>query len=880
MPLSVVTASAQVNIKDGVATSANDAVGSAVPAQDTHRYRVRGAKKHSVAPKENVTAPGSSESAPNASVAGEKTAADGVLPPGWRQDKIGVQQDKDVQSPAGTSPASPGNGSPALLKNTLASANSASRDGADGSPAPGVAGQGDGGSSQLPSHAQISKIFLPMGDGAGIAAFWSRNDFIIVSDHATQLDAGALKDTGPFSSVEVRTPGGITVVTFHFDGRQPLTLSRQPGGWILAVTPKEEGGLAHLSPEQKDGGILYRMPQPGRIVELSDPASGARLLVATSLAKVPGPRLPHRHVGYEIWPSLQGLVFAVESDQIEVRDGGGGPFLDAVGKGAIPLANGASGRVVDDRVDWSWLGLRSLSPAALREDYRRHWTQAAMLPPENRNEARLAAARSAFALGDAHNARAILATATQDDPELALLPNVAFLRAASELLAGNVAGASVLDSADTGEDGALWRGLYMERAGNNPAQAASLLAGAYSRLADYPVMLRDRLQPEAAAFIAQYGSDQDRSVLSPLPVEPAYGAAKAFLELRAGDQNKALASFQLLAKKKDPVLFEAGCEQAIGLRLAMGQLHPAEAADAYELLIPTARQVGREDIVRQAEVSALMQAGQWQKALAAADEQMRVFPDGRAAMVSLVQDILLHLAESSDGAGSHQTDAIDSVALIESHIDQIPDGPVKGRILAGLGAKLWGLGLPGRAALAFERALPLAPGNDQRAAWGGELARADIEAQRLGQARRALDETADPAAGGDIASRRRVIAASLLAKEGNKDQALQMLAQDESDQSLDLRGRLLEEERKWPDAVLVVGRLATKNIPEQGTLTDMQQDMAVRLATDAARANDGETLDRLREWVGRRRMTPERIRVFDLLVTSPEDDIRRRAGGP
>lgn len=71
--------------------------------------------------------------------------------------------------------------------------------------------------------------------------------------------------------------------------------------------------------------------------------------------------------------------------------------------------------------------------------------------------------------------------------------------------------------------------------------------------------------------------------------------------------------------------------------------------------------------------------------------------------------------------------------------------------------------------------------------------------------------------------------------------------------------------------------LRRKNLPEIGALTPEQQQLAIRLATDAGRANDWGTLDRLREWVGGRRMSVERQRIFTLLVTSPEDELRKRA---
>lgn len=793
--------------------------------------------------------------APSATEKAQPSASTGSLPEGWRSERFSTQSDVESQKPADNAPAKMNGPSVAPAK----------------APAPSLPEEN--------KAAAVNKIFLPMGDGAGIGAFWSGNDFIIVSDRATQMDTSALQGTGVFSAATVQTVGNTTIVAFHFNQLIPLEMHKQPGGWILAVRAENEARRhAVITPQTKDGGLLYPMPQSGRVIELSDPASGARLLVATSVEECPGPLLRRHKLGYEIWPSVQGLLFALESDQIEVRKGNGGAFLDILGKDGIPVASSAEGAVADDRVDWSWLGLRSLNPTVLKEDYRRRWTQAAMQPPENRGEARLEAARAAFAMGDAREAKAILGTAIEDNPELALQPNVTFLQAASSLLTGNAEAASALANPEAGSDGVLWRGLYMARSGGNPAKAATLMAQGFSNLQSYPDSLKKQIQPEVATFIARYGSDEDRSVLEPLPAEGRFDLARAFMTLKAGDQDKALAMFSRLASDRKPEVAVVAAEQVLDTKRAAGRIRPAEAAAGYEKLLFAARQAGAEKEVRHNLIAALMQAGEWPKALISVDDDLRLFPEDRIALAPQIEQILQHLAESDGQAGGAKpVELIDAVAMIESHIDQIPDGPAKGKILAGLARKLQGLGLPGKAAIAFERALPLASDDAQRAALGAELAQADIDAQRLGQARRALDETQDPGADATLASRRRVITAGLLAREGSRDQALQLLAEDESDASLDLKGRILEEQRNWPEAVLVVGRLATKNLPEVGSLTPEQQQLAIRLATDAARANDWSTLDRLREWVGGRRMSTERQRIFTLLVTSPEDELRKRA---
>lgn len=791
---------------------------------------------------------------PPAQKEGNPSATDAkTLPQGWQEEQVSLKAD----DPQKTRPPTAKGAVPVPQGNDTDAA---------------------GGLAAAPSS--VSKIFLPLGNDAGIAGFWSQNDFIIVSDHPTQMDTSALNGQKPFDAASAQVMGDTTLVVFHFDHPLPLEMHKQPGGWVLAL--QEGNSPSRHSPlisQPKDGGILFPMSRAGRVVEISDPATGARLLVATAADEFAGPNLRRHLTGYEIWPSAQGLVFAAESDQIEVRKGENGAFLDVLGKDGIPTEFAASGGVSDDRVDWSWLGLRALAPTVLREDYRRQWTKAAMLPPEQRAEARLSAARAAFAMGDTRETNAILSTAVSDNPELAIQPNVIFLRSAAQLLNGDVADASALENPDVGADGIFWHGLYLARKDTSPEKAASFLAQGYGNLLGYPEPLRKELQPEVATFIAQHGSDEDRTVIAPLPATHDYDLARAFLALRDQDQERALGMFTHLASDRNAAVAARAGEQMTGLKLALGRIRPAEAASRYESLLLGARLAGTEKEVRQDLLGALMQSGQWQKAMIAADEAIVNFPDLRTGLIPQMQEILTHLASGEDAsqAGSRTGALVDDVAMIESHIDQIPDSPVKGGILVGLGRKLQSLGLSGKAAIAFERALPLADSDTSRALWGAELARADIAAQRLGQARRALDETRSPQADASLASNRRIIEAGLLIREGSKDQALQLLAQDENDEALDMRGQILEDQHKWPDAVMIVGRLATKNLPETGPLGIAQQDLTIRLATDAARANDWATLDRLREWIGGRSMTPERQHVFNLLVTSPEAELQKRA---
>ncbi|MDG6095425.1 tetratricopeptide repeat protein [Acetobacter sp. AN02] len=745
---------------------------------------------------------------------------------------------------------------------------------APGAPAPGSSVPAVQAEALPPPPDSSSRIFLPVRSGTGVAAFWSGKDFLIVLDHATAFDRSALAGSVNFASLDIHDQGDATILTLHTDHPQHFSLSKQTGGWILTAGPDQvpvaPGPV--IIPRRRNAGMLFPLPAVGRVVTLTDPATGARLLIGTSQDMISGGATIRHAVGYEILPSVQGLVIAADSDQLGLRPADEGMFLDATGMPGLPVGQGSTEMLASVPEDWSWITQGSAAVPALRENYRRLWTEAAMTPPGRRTGPRLAAARAAFMMGDARQARAILFTLMTDDPSAQNSPDITLLSAMSSFMIGDMDAASVLNKLP-GQGGhpdeSLWRGLYTVRTGDRPADAAGLLAASYNRLSGYPQPLRALLQPEIAENIARFGSEADRKVLSSMPAGPEFSAARALLLLRSGQDEAALSAFDKLALSPSTHLSEVGLEEGIRLREKLGQITHLKAAEAFDRMRLTARMTGREADVQLSMLDAYAQAGDWRNALMLCDAIAELFPAHRAALQGRVSGIVSKLAQLPPPGSPPESNSVDIIALIESHLEMIPDSPEKGQILASLGDRLSNLGLPAQAATAYERALPFAPGDQQRGEWGAKLASADVAARRLGPARKALDDTATSSLSTDIASQRKLVSARILLQQGEKERALEMLSGDENAEALDMRGRILEESHKWQEAVLIVGRLATKQLPETGPLNEIQQNLSLRLATDASHTNDWETLQRLRDWVNGRITDPNRQRIFNLLTSRP-----------
>ena len=186
------------------------------------------------------------------------------------------------------------------------------------------------------------------------------------------------------------------------------------------------------------------------------------------------------------------------------------------------------------------------------------------------------------------------------------------------------------------------------------------------------------------------------------------------------------------------------------------------------------------------------------------------------------------------------------------------------KLLAGYGAALMHAGRPAQAVPVLAQAEFLSTTPATRADRAELLARTAFAAGQQGIAAQALERAAlsgfsfgmpadFPA---DLPARLRYDNALLALAGGHEAQALKLLATDESDDGLRLRGQVYEQQRQWAQAVLVLGRLASRALPAEGALTPDQVALARRLAQDAASAGDTDTLSRLRAWVGTRAPLP------------------------
>lgn len=734
-----------------------------------------------------------------------------------------------------------------------------------------------------PAYAQASahsSLLLPFDAQTGVAAFWSGQDFIVVADRPVRELARSVS-SGPFSGLDVTVLDTATVLRLHLPAHPQISLSRQSDGWMLQDVSSVSSGSASrpssgVTPVLRPGAVLFPQKQPGRTLALPDPASGERLLIATSRDGTGGVTQPRQAEGYAIRPSLEGVVVAPASPQIMLRSTAEGAVLDAVALQPLPVgervgekAASAVAPSTGKGQDRDWLGFGLLRTGAGH-------------PPLSR----LAAAQRAFASGQPWEA---LKALDSDPPEDAPVATAAektaetFLHAAASLLAGRIGQAEALNTAQFGDSPAtrVWRGLYLMQAGQSSRTASVLLAAGFAQVLTYPAAVRALILPQVAIYVARFGDDASVALLGTLPDDPAYNLARALLLARGGQTETARVALENLTASSSLQTVAYARAALVDLMLDKDMIAPAMAVEAYGKLLdndgqPADLPAGPRARIRLGQAHALTLAGQPQAALAALDA-VKAQPDAPQDVLSeAYQGLLKGLIFPATASGKPQDAAARAVpvreatrfGLIATHLPHVADGAGKAKLLAGYGRLLLQAGQTEAAVRVLGQAAVLLENPVARAETDDLLAQAALQAHRPDLAQRALDRSAGLVLPDDLATQRTYDTARLLAERGETARALTLLARDETDAGLDLRGRLYESDRRWAEAVLVVGRLAARSLPEEGVLTEPQRALAFRLATDAAAARDSATLSRLKTWLAGRTLGTERDARFAMQLQS------------
>jgi hypothetical protein len=386
----------------------------------------------------------------------------------------------------------------------------------------------------------------------------------------------------------------------------------------------------------------------------------------------------------------------------------------------------------------------------------------------------------------------------------------------------------------------------------------------------YPQPLRDRLAPSVAAILLSGGQPKALAALTDRIPGARLDPARAGLLAQQGHTTEALALLDHIAAGTDRRASALAARQAVEMRLAAGLMTPRQAADALEKQFYRWRDDATELDLRLRVAALDAQASAWRAALTMLREASDAFPAAHDRVAQAQRDTLGSLLHAG---GAARMAPIDLVSLIAENADLLGDKTASATLAPVLVDKLLELDLPDRATKLLRQLMAATADPGDKAAIGTRLAALRLDQSDPPGAIAALDDSAPAAPDPAMAARRTLLRARALAADRKPEAALQLLAAESGADAIALRATLREQAKDWAGAVTELNLLATTELPAaaaaQTVLTDAQQDLVLRLASDAAQAGDMDELRKLQAGPARLMPAGPHLELFRALASQP-----------
>lgn len=718
-------------------------------------------------------------------------------------------------------------------------------------------------------NADTHAIVLPFADNIGAALFQRESAIMAVFAERRPIDLTHLRDDPVFSSATVHLLSNATLLRLPVPDGRSVSLAPTPQGWRVVVSQTATPRQA-IIPTFADGRVTFRAPGAANVVTLSDPDSGATLLVGTVARAGEAVTTERRTVEFNLFVTLRGIVVEPLSDAVSLRVVPNGFVLSGPEEG---LALSPPATMTNTMLAAARLTRRFRLPAmpteGLAQRVLAHVREAASMPPLARGPARKVAAETMVALGMAAEAEALLRVITEQDPKEAASPDTIILKAIAALLAGRPNEARALADPRFGgtDEDALWRAVLLATRQEGSPEAAQLFASTAPLILLYPPTLRDRLLPLALETMVLGGSrTAAEEIMADRPNDPLLRLPDALAKQARGDTDGALKLFDELAQGRDQLARAKASVRAVELRLAKGQIEPAAAADALDRLLYAWRGDWRDLMLRRRIAELRQQSGGWRAALSVLRDARGVFPAYGEQIKAWQQAAFADLVVGND---VDKLDPLELIGLVEENADLLPANEQGDRLRDRLADRLLALELPRRADVVLTRLMQTAPTEMGRVGFGTRLARMRLKEGDAAGALAALGQSSNPDLPPEMKEQRLLISASALGRMGNVNGAMNALNGLDSLAADETRATILEQARDWGGAKRALGSLVRRTVPESGDLDDVQQRVLLRLATAAARAGDETLLSTLREKEATRMPDGPLGDMFRLLTADP-----------
>ncbi|HEY1961018.1 MAG TPA: hypothetical protein VGG69_01265 [Rhizomicrobium sp.] len=722
------------------------------------------------------------------------------------------------------------------------------------------------------------------------AAFVRANVAWIVVEGGPAIDLSKLQAAlGDFpASVDGSASGNLTTLRIGLKQPERIAAQMTPDHIAVSIASHAIATPVPLALTRDDDArhpaIASVVPGAAQAFRVTDPVVGDTLIIVPSQ---PGHAMPvqRNYLEFAALPTASGLVIDPVADDLDVtisqsrvsitRAGGLALTPPTVSIPSSVSALAAAGKSVAfiDFARW-----RSGPAAGLFASEQKLRARAASAEAREAFQGRLALARFYIANSFGAEALGLVRLMQTNDPALQSEPQLQIIRAAAEYMIGRYrdARADLTSTAfDNDRHAALWRGLTEAALENWPA-ARDALRTAQAVLKFYPAEWRDNAQI-AMVNALMAGGDLEGAgrTLARLPENPSSAVthdmelARAQLLARTGHAADADALFGEIEASGDEHAAALAVYDRVLCELDSRHITPKVATNELEALRFRWRG-DRLELKTLRKLAVLYFARRdWRSGLQMLRQASVQFPEeeqGRAAQDEMRATFeRLFLKGEAD-----RMSPVRALGIFYEFIDLTPIGPKGDDMIRRMSDRLIAIDLLSPAAKLLKYQVDNRLDGVARAQVATRLAMLDLLDHKPKEALEALRTTRITGLPDDVTQQRMLLEARALAALKQWEQALDLLAVDESGDSTKLRADIYWESGNWEQAGVKSEELISSAADSPPSLSQADHQNLMRAAIAYSLADDQSALNRLHVRFGAKISGTTDADAFAIVTQKPD----------
>ncbi len=728
------------------------------------------------------------------------------------------------------------------------------------------------------------------------AAAFRRNGFLwLVFDKRTNVNVPALQQAGSgiIETLQQVYIPQATVLRMTTPKDVNPSMRRAGLAWLIDFraqegTPKIPLEIQTQADSPIGARIFMPLPEPGKVIPLTDPLVGDNMLVVPGIPLGHGVAGTYAYPQFDILPSIQGVVVTPRIDDVRVRALRQGVEIASAAP-TFPLRfspvsqeMAASARMAAMRPLVRLLDLEKWdtpNDAAILQTRAILEQAIAVAPKSGLQDARMNLARFYFANAFGPEALGVLARVLADDPGMASDREWRLLHGGSQFLIGRLEEAEkdlyneVLNGNDEGE---FWRAIVQAARGDlNGASIELRRSGSLAR--PYPRPLRFKLSTIVAEAVVEIGDVRTaETILTALAADtpsPTQEARVQYVQGRLaeleGDFDGAVTVWEHVMDGPDRLARFRAARSRVELLLRLDRITKAEATEELEKQRFAWRGDDREfDLLRR--LGALyLEQDKYREALQTLRQAATYFrdhPDAKVVTKEMSDTFnALYLEDKADALPP-----VMAIAIYEEFKELTPAGSRGDTMIQKLADRLVGVDLLDQAAALLEGQIKFRLEGVDRARVGARLALIHLMAREPQEAERVIRASEATGLAPELAQQRTHLLAQALSAQKRHADALALI---EPDQTLDgelLRSEIYWSMGNWNDAAQALQRVVRDSGARRGVaLTRKQARYMLNLATAMTLSGNERGLARIRNNFGPAMDQTEFAKAFDLIAARP-----------